>query len=95
MKRCIQCERPAAFSVCTVISTLGIPRRRQTCTPALTFCSSWLQRVCAKGEGNRAPQICEALQTALRALTEKRLSTTEPETRLDQKNNGIEIERLL
>ncbi len=94
MKPCVHCERPAAFSVCTVISTLGIPGRRQTCTASLPFCSSCLQRVGAEGEGNLARPIREALQTALRALTEQSLSKMETETRLDQKGNGLEVEKL-
>jgi hypothetical protein len=62
MKPCVHCERSAAFSVCTVISTLGIPGRRQTCTASLPFCSSCLQRVCGDGEGSLALPIREALQ---------------------------------
>lgn len=94
MKRCLQCERPAEFSVCAVISTLGVPGRRQKCTSSLPFCSSCLQRVCTESEGCLALQIRESLQMALRALTEQRLSQPEPETRPDQKGNGLEAEKL-
>ncbi len=89
MKRCLHCERPAKFSVCAVISTLGVPLRRQKCTASLPFCSPCLQRVCAKDEGCLALQIRESLQMALRALAEQRLSEPEPETRPDQKGQRV------
>lgn len=94
MKPCLDCERPAAFSVCTVISTLGTPGRRQSCTVSLPFCASCLQRVCAEVEGSLALQIREALRTALRVLTEQPLGKSELKTRLNQKNNGVETEKL-
>jgi hypothetical protein len=94
MKRWLHCERPAAFSVCAVISTLGIPERRQKCAASLHFCSSCLQRVCAEGEGSLALQIRELLQVALRALTAQRPSEPESETRPDQNDNGSEAEKL-
>jgi hypothetical protein len=94
MKHCSHCDQPAAFSVCTVISTLGLPDRRQECTASLPFCSSCLQRVCAESEGCLALQIKESLQMALRALTEQHRSEPEPETHPDQTDNGLEAAKL-
>jgi hypothetical protein len=91
MKRCLDCGLPAGFSVCSVISTLGIPERRQKCTASLPFCSSCLQRVCAEGDGCLALQIRQSLQVALRALTEHRLSESEPETRPDERATGWKL----
>ena len=95
MKHCLHCERPAEFSLCCIVSTLGIPGRLQECTASLPFCSSCLQRVCGDGEGSLALPIREALQTALRALTEQRLNKMEPETPLEEKGNGLEVGQTL
>jgi hypothetical protein len=69
MKNCIRCDHPARFSVCTVISTLGLPGRRQQCSTALPFCSVCLQRLCAESEGGLSRELRKAFWTAFQALT--------------------------
>jgi len=93
MKRCLHCERPAALSLCVVISTLGISKRRQKCTGSLPFCFSCLHQVCAESDGCLAIQIRESLQAALHALTEHRLSQPKLEPHPEQKGNGLEAEK--
>ena len=92
MKQCSQCRRPAGFSLCTVVSTLGVAERRQKCTVSLPFCVLCLQRVCAENEACLPLPIRQALKTALRALTEQRLKATAPTTRLDQKGRELGAE---
>jgi hypothetical protein len=94
MKRCLHCERPAEFSVCAVISTLGRPGRLQRCTASLRFCSLCLHRLCGGVEGSLAIQVREALQTALRALTGQLVSKLDPEKYPDQKSNGLKAEEM-
>ena len=95
MKRCLHCESPAEYSVCAVISTLGLSGRRQKCTTSLPFCALCLQRLCADGEGGIARQIREALQTAFRALTQTLQAKLERETCRDQEGDGLAAKRLV
>ena len=39
MKLCSCCSKPAAYSVVTVVSTLGISKRVQKCSGAVLFCA--------------------------------------------------------
>ncbi|SRR5713226_2857115 len=82
MKCCLHCEHPAAFSVCAVISTLGLKGRRQTCTTSLPFCSACLQQIWANAEGNAAPRLRQALQAAFQALTAQPVERSEQATEL-------------
>lgn len=70
MKHCLHCGCPAEFSLCGIISTLGIPSRRQKCTSALPFCFSCLQRVFSEGEVSASVYIRNALHEAFHVLTE-------------------------
>ena len=90
MKCCLQCERPAEFSLCAVISTLGVSGRHQKCTTALPFCLPCLQRFCIERERDVASRVQQALKTALCALTDQRLSETTPKTGLEGRENGLE-----
>jgi hypothetical protein len=71
VKCCLHCGGPAEFSLCVIISTVGVSSRRQKCTTALPFCASCLQRVFGEGEGNASRRIREACQAAFRALTQE------------------------
>lgn len=74
MKPCLQCGSPAQFSLCIVISTLGVSNRRQKCTKARSLCASCLQRVFTIGAPCSSAGIAEALGEAYRALTSHSLS---------------------
>lgn len=74
MKPCLQCGSPAQFSLCIVVSTLGVSNRRQKCTKARSFYASCLQRVFTPGDPCSSNRIMEALGEAYRALTSHSLS---------------------
>jgi hypothetical protein len=76
VKRCLHCGCPAEYSLCGIISTLGISSRRQKCTTALPFCSSCLQRVFTEGEVSASVRIREALLEAYHALTRDGMGET-------------------
>lgn len=80
MKHCLLCERPAEFSLCMIVSTLGVSNRRQKSTTALSFCASCLQRVLAEGEVGSTVCLRRALSEAYRALTQHSLGATEART---------------
>jgi hypothetical protein len=69
VKRCLVCKEAGQFSVCAVISTLGVSERQQKCTVSLSFCADCLQAICANTEGNAVLRVQEALQAGFQALT--------------------------
>lgn len=76
MKRCLHCGRPADFSLCGILSTLGVSGRRQKCTASLPLCSACLQRFFTLGEDGPAFHVQKAFQAAFQALTEQSISRT-------------------
>ena len=44
-RSCSQCGKPAAFSVCNLLSTVAVTPRRQKCGIATLYCSVCIQRV--------------------------------------------------
>src|SRR5579863_3722380 len=78
MKPCLHCGSTAEFSLCIVLSTLGVSNRRQKCTAALAFCASCLQRIFTDSEVSVSARIREALKEAHRALTMHSIGQTDP-----------------
>jgi hypothetical protein len=44
-KSCSYCWRPAEFSLCHLISTIGTTPREQKCSQALVLCNDCIQRI--------------------------------------------------
>ena len=44
-RSCSQCGKPAAFSLCNLLSTVAITPRKQKCGIATLYCSACIQRV--------------------------------------------------
>lgn len=45
LRSCSQCDAPAAFSLCNLISTVAVSPRRQKCGIASLYCSGCIQRL--------------------------------------------------
>jgi hypothetical protein len=45
LRSCSQCGNAAAFSLCTLISTVAITPRQQKCGSATLYCSACIQRL--------------------------------------------------
>ena len=45
LRPCSQCGKPAAFSLCNLLSTVAITPRKQKCGIATLYCSVCIQRV--------------------------------------------------
>jgi hypothetical protein len=91
MKRCLHCGSLAEFSLCIVVSTLGVSNRRQKSTTALPFCASCLQRVFSDREFRAPARVGEALNEAYRALTPYSIRQTDPtdyQSKKRSKENG-------
>jgi hypothetical protein len=80
MLKCHHCKKPAAFSICSIASTLGERPRRQRTSPATRLC-----RACVRLMSEDPPRIpirlfrnvSEALQ-ALTADANKNKDETQP-----------------
>jgi hypothetical protein len=44
MKVCSCCRRPAEYSLVSILSTVGISKRQQKCSPAVLFCTNCLKK---------------------------------------------------
>ena len=58
-KLCSCCSRPAQFSVALLLSTVGISRRIQQCSPVVLFCESCIHALC-ENEGRGSTALCNA-----------------------------------
>lgn len=45
LRSCSQCGKPAAFSLCNLLSTVAVAPRKQKCGIATLYCSTCMQRV--------------------------------------------------
>jgi hypothetical protein len=43
-KLCSCCPRPAEYSLVSILSTVGISKRQQKCSPAVLFCANCLKK---------------------------------------------------
>lgn len=64
LRLCSQCGAPAAFSLCTLISTVAVSPRRQKCGIASLYCSGCIQRL-AELLGTSDPSTLQALSQPL------------------------------
>jgi hypothetical protein len=44
MKVCSCCRRPAEYSLVLILSTVGVSKRQQKCSPAVLFCGNCLHK---------------------------------------------------
>jgi hypothetical protein len=82
MKLCSYCAHPAEYSLVSVVSSIGISKRLQKCSPAVLFCAECLQKL-LKGELRSTDKLLEAVNTAYTAVT-RRLA--ERSTATDESN---------
>jgi hypothetical protein len=71
LRSCSQCGSPAAFSMCNLLSTVGITPRRQKCGIATLYCSACIQRLVGllEASGHSALQnVSQSLSEAYTAL---------------------------
>lgn len=80
MKRLLcSCGKPAAYSLCVLVSTLTVRPRRQKCGPARLFCASCTRELVNEQCGHSAASgVLESLRSAYTAL----LGSFEPPVRL-------------
>lgn len=45
LRSCSQCDNPAAFSLCNLLSTVAVSPRQQKCSTASLYCSACIQRL--------------------------------------------------
>jgi hypothetical protein len=65
-----RCGARAEYSVCALVSTLGIRPRQQKCGPAETFCTSYIQKLLSDRWSMDASGVQESLRQAYTAIAE-------------------------
>jgi hypothetical protein len=45
LRSCNQCGSPAAFSLCNLLSTVGVSPRQQKCSIVTPYCAACIQRL--------------------------------------------------
>jgi hypothetical protein len=69
IKKCSCCPQPADFSVVSIVSSVGVSKRLQKCSPAVLFCASCLQKR-LKREHRGSDKLREAVNSAYTALNQ-------------------------
>jgi len=69
MKSCLQCDRPAQYSICCILSTVGRAERKQQCTKTVSLCAECLQQAVTSGHIKSLVALQESLRRAWDALT--------------------------
>ena len=65
MKRSVcDCGAPAAYSICVLVSSLGVSPRRQKCGRGQTFCAACIQKLLDEQWLNQARNVQESLKEA-------------------------------
>lgn len=67
---CNYCSRPAEFSIVTVVSSIGISKRLQKCSHALTLCDSCLQSL-MKYDGARTRKLLQLVNNAYTDVSQR------------------------
>jgi hypothetical protein len=70
MKFCSCCSHPAEYSVISVVSSVGVSKRLQKCSPAILYCAECLQKL-SKHEHGSTNKLLEAVNSAYTALTRR------------------------
>ena len=69
MKICSSCSRPAEFSIVSIVSSVGMSKRLQKCSPAVLFCSRCLAKLLTH-EHCSTDELRERVNSAYTALKE-------------------------
>ena len=77
-KLCSCCSQPAQYSLALVLSTVGLSKRRQKCSPVVLFCDDCLSELC-ESECWGSSALRQAVNSAYTALelTGRQSSTSE------------------
>jgi hypothetical protein len=67
-KTCCRCSRPAAFSLGILLSTVGVSKRAQKCSPTVRLCSSCIQASIATFGTIPLTELHEPLRIAYTAI---------------------------
>jgi hypothetical protein len=67
LKQCCLCLAPAQYSLAFVISTLGIKRRLQKCSPVVLLCDLCIRKLC-RTLAVALPELQDSLKTAYTAI---------------------------
>jgi hypothetical protein len=71
MKRTVcSCGKPAEYSLCVLVSTLGVRPRPQQCGRAQLFCASCMRELVNDQSHNASSGVLESLRSAYTALLE-------------------------
>jgi hypothetical protein len=72
MKNCSNCGRPALFSLNAIISTVGVSKRLQESSSAVSFCEPCLNELCGRLCSDALSEcVNNALTTLNRRLRER------------------------
>jgi hypothetical protein len=67
-KTCCHCSRPAAFSLGVLLSTVGVSKRAQKCSPTIRLCPSCIHDLIATLGTIPLTQLQEPLRIAYTAI---------------------------
>jgi hypothetical protein len=67
IKQCCLCLAPARYSLAFLISTLGISRRRQQCSPVILLCDPCIHKL-SRALAVASPELQDALTAAYTAI---------------------------
>ena len=80
MKRSVcDCGAPAVYSICVLVSSLGISPRRQKCGVAQPFCTACIQKLFTQQRIDDARRVQESLEQAYTAITEHLRAESDPQ----------------
>ena len=88
MKRGVcRCGAPAAYSICVLVSTLGIRPRRHRCGSGQAFCASCIQKLLNERWLDHARLVQESLEEAYTKVAEHLRAESHPQL---ESKRGIE-----
>ena len=80
MRRAVcRCGAPAAYSICALVSSLGVSPRRQKCGIAQPFCTACIQKLLTQQWINHARSVQESLEQAYTAITDHLRAESHPQ----------------
>ena len=75
-----RCGARAQYSVCVLVSTVGLRPRRQKCGRAQAFCTACIQRLLQERGGMEASGIRESLRQAYTTIAVRSGAESNPHT---------------
>jgi hypothetical protein len=74
------CGARAEYSICVLVSTLGLRLRRQKCGRGMAFCSACIQTLLSERWGLNASAVHESLRQAYTTIAECSGAESNPHT---------------